>query len=89
MTEDYTAFFNATEHGTTALYNAANVIGIFEDRYVEVSGVESVKPTFTCSAAEVTGIAHGSTITINALVYTVKGVQPDGTGVVLLVLQAP
>lgn len=89
MTEDFSAFFNASEHGTTATYNAADVVGIFEDRYVEVNGVETVKPTFACAEAEVAGVAHNDTITINALVYTVKGTQPDGTGVILLILQAP
>ena len=87
MTEDFTAFFNSSEHGTEATYNAASVVGIFEDQFVEVGGIESVKPTFLCSTADVSGIAHNDNITINAIIYAVVGLQPDGTGVILLILK--
>jgi hypothetical protein len=90
MTEDFTAFFNSAEHGTEATYGAASVIGIFENQYVEVNGVGSTKPTFLCSESDVSGIANGSTITINAVAYTVAGPpQEDGTGLTLLILQEP
>lgn len=89
MTEDFTAFFNIAEHGTTATYNAADVVGIFEDQFVEVSGIESIKPTFTCAAADVSGVAHGDSITIDAVIYNVQGLQPDGTGTIMLILRAP
>jgi hypothetical protein len=89
MTEDFSAFFNADEHATTATYLAASVIGIFEDLFVAVNGVESTRPTFLCPVADVPSVAHGSTITINAIDYTVVGHQPDGTGLILLILEEP
>ena len=60
-----------------------------EDQFVEVNGMESQKPTFLCAAADVSGIAHNDTITINAINYTIVGHQPDGTGLVLLILMEP
>lgn len=89
MTEDFTAFFNSVEHGTEATYSAATVIGIMEDQFVEVNGVESTRPTFLCAASDVSGISHGSSITINAIIYSVVGHQSDGTGLILLILKAP
>lgn len=89
MTEDFTAFFNVDEHATAATYNAATVDGIFEDQFVAVNGIESSHPTFNCAEADVTGIAHGDTITINSVAYTVVGHQPDGTGLMFLILKEP
>jgi len=89
MTEDFTAFFDTDEHATAATYNASTVNGIMEDQFVEVNGMEATKPTFLCAEADVSGIAHGSSITINAIVYSVVGHQPDGTGLILLILQEP
>lgn len=89
MTEDFTAFLNTSEHATEATYNAAAVNGIMEDQFVAVNGIESVKPTFLCAVADVSGIAHGNSITINSIIYTVVGTQLDGTGMILLILKEP
>lgn len=89
MTEDLTAFFDVDEHATAATYNAATVNGIFEDQFVAVGGIESSRPTFTCDEADVAGIVHGDSITINSIIYTVAGHQPDGTGIMFLILKEP
>jgi len=44
--------------------------------------------TFTCKTSDVTGIAEGSLITINGSSYAVTDLQPDGTGVTMLILEA-
>ena len=89
MTEDFTAFFDTDEHATAATYNASTVNGIFEDQFVSVGGIESSKPTFTCAEADVTGIKNGDTLIVNSVDYKVVGTQPDGTGMMFLVLQEP
>lgn len=89
MTEDFTAFLNTSEHATTAVYKTTAVEGIFEDLYVEVNGVESLKPTFLVNVAAVPNIKRDNTLRINNVEYRVAGQQPDGTGMVLVILEAP
>lgn len=96
MTEDFNAFFNVDEHGSVATFDSTQIVGIFEDQFLEVDGVESLKPTFTCAEADVPGVTHGigagagagakDSITINAVKYRIVGHQPDGTGLIMLVL---
>lgn len=87
MTEDFTAFFNTDEHATAATYEGSTVNGVFDREYSAVLGLEANTPTFTCDESDVSDIAHGDTITIDGTDYTVREIQPDGTGVVVLVLE--
>jgi len=86
MIETLSAFFDTADFAVAATYNTATVNGIFSHEYVDIEGVEGERPTFTCVESDVSGIAHGDALTVNATVYTIAGVQPDGTGIVLLVL---
>lgn len=69
---------------------ADTLAGVFEAAYVEALDMESTGPTFTCDAAEAEalGVSRGTALTINATAYTVIGWQPDGTGLVVLTLEA-
>jgi hypothetical protein len=69
-------------------YNGASIDGIFDDAYRGLntaSGeIETSAPALQVKSSDVTGIAHGSTITVNAITYKVTGIEPDGTGVTVL-----
>ncbi len=83
-------FFNPAEFGVAALYNGATTVnGIFDAAYLEPLGndVEGYGPVFQCAAASVPSAAHGDTFLISSVTYKVRGVEPDGTGVVLLRLE--
>jgi hypothetical protein len=85
--EDLTPFFAVSDFGTAATYSvgSATVNGIFDKAYADPLGlVEGTAPVFVCRTADVPTAAHGQTFTINAVAYTVCGVEPDGTGVTLL-----
>lgn len=92
MTEDLTAFFNAGEHATEVQLDGQSVSGILDRGYVDVSGMGTTRPTFTCSHAEVPYVAEGSTLVAPAdlqgeiAVYEVRQPEPDGTGLVVLPL---
>lgn len=96
FTEDLDAFFSTDDFGDVGTFTLAgqaakDVDGIFDGPGVIALGgygVETTAPHFLCSAAEVDGIAHGDLVTINDTAYTIKGVDPDGTGLVDLKLQA-
>ncbi|MCU0806310.1 MAG: hypothetical protein MUF79_14665 [Burkholderiales bacterium] len=97
FTEDFDAFFDTNDFAVAAKWtvgvNEYDVIGLFDSPYargtVSLPGFESARTTFTGVAADFTGVAHGQTLTVLGTGFTIRGVEPDGTGVVRLVLQAP
>jgi hypothetical protein len=72
---------------------------IFDADYVEPLGsyVEATGPAATAIASEVSAAAHGQTLVISAVpglgvpggTYTVRGVKPFDSGLVVLKLQEP
>jgi len=96
MTAPFAAIEAATAAGAfAALANAeatigaALVAGIFDNGYQAglLGAIESARPSFTCASADVSTAVQGTAITINAVAYKVAEVQPDGTGVTVLVLE--
>lgn len=52
-------------------------------------GVSTTAPAFAMPEAELpTGAAQGDTLTIGATVYRVADIQPDGAGLVRVILEA-
>lgn len=47
---------------------------------------ESAKPLAMCPVASVPDVTHGATLTISNVDYNIVGIQPDGTGMVTLIL---
>lgn len=96
---DLASFFDATEFATSALYTPAvgvpsTVVGIFDAEFAAVDlqagvEVESTRPQFMCRTADVAAAAHGETLVIGAITYTIRGAHPDGTGVTTLILEKP
>lgn len=71
----------------TFVINAANVDGLFSAYYVDPFNVESNSPVFFCKSKDVLGVIHGDTATEGSTVYKVRNVQPDGLGMVRLILE--
>lgn len=83
FTEDLAVFVNSDTPGyTVATINALPVDVIFDNGYVDSFGVTNSEKAITCIAADIPGLAAGSTVTIDAVAYTVAELQPDGTGMV-------
>lgn len=90
FSEDFSEFTDPDAPGVAAAtYAGVTICGQWEKQYVDALGVESSGPRFSCAAADVPGVDHGDTLTIDAVAYTVRGVQPDGAGWVTLILEAP
>jgi len=75
---------------TVAVKDAAgvsvgSVVGVFENQFVEASNIQGVHPTFVYLAKDL-AIATGYELTISGTAYNVRYPQPDGTGMVLLIL---
>jgi hypothetical protein len=90
LVEPVATYFDPAFFGIAATYNgSATVNGILDLAYYEPLGnvAEGSAPVFTCAAADVPSVAHGDTLVIGARTYKVCGVEPDGTGIVLLRLE--
>lgn len=86
FTETIADFFSTDDFAVAATYDGSTVNGIFDHEYVEVENVEGERPVFLCASSDVSGAAHGESITIEGTAYTIAGIQPDGTGLTLLIL---
>jgi len=78
---------------TDAIYNGSTAVeGIFSKDYLDAGegsvSFESSTPAFVCQAADVPAIARADTFLINGTTYSVTGIEPDGTGLVLLKLRS-
>jgi len=85
--EDLSEFLDDTELADNATIGASTIAGIFDNQFVEVNGIEGVRPVFTCAEANVATIAHGDALTIKSISFKVAGIQPDGTGLTSLILE--
>lgn len=90
FTEDLAPFFSPAEFGSAATLNGAAVNGILDKEYAEPLGnmAQAYAPTFMCAAADIPSVAHGQALIVAGVTYKVRGVEPDGVGVVLLRLEA-
>ena len=94
---DRAAFFDTDEFGeaatmTIGISAPVTVNGVFENEFVGVETgagvpVEMTRPVFTCREADVPSIAHGDTVVIDSVSRKVRGIEPDGTGIVRLILK--
>lgn len=93
LSEDITTVF-LTDFAVDAVFtpqggaaSAGKVI--FDNAFLRVDvyeQVESSGPAAHGSASFLGAAKHGDTLTVNGTVYTVIGVQPDGTGMVTVIL---
>lgn len=73
--------------GVTAVVEGDSITAVFDHGYAEVQGIESEAPLLMCRTSDVASVAHGDAVTVNSTSYAVRGIQNDGTGVTILVLE--
>lgn len=90
VNNDAPKFLDSADFGHQATYdgNNFNVQFVKEFSAVELFGIEIESSTPFCIArdADVSGIAHGEQFTVDSVVYKVRGVRPDGTGMTIIIL---
>jgi hypothetical protein len=95
MTAPFAAIEAATATAAVAaLSNADATIGlatvavIFDNAFADPLGiVADTRPVAHAKSADVSTVAVGNTVVINAVTYTVAEIHPDGTGITQLVLK--
>ena len=88
FTEDLTVFFEETEFAHEATVNGTTVMGVFDREYFESLDIQGFAPVFTCAAADVADVVDGGEYYIDGRTYLQTRQEPDGTGVVAVILRA-
>ena len=72
----------------TAVIGGASVSGTFDANFKDALGVASSRPVFICASTDVSAVTPGASVTINATAFTVRAIEPDGTGMATLILES-
>ena len=63
------------------------VRAIFDAAYADPLGMAGNQPVLTVATDDLPAVAVGQAVTVNAVNYTVTGIEPDGTGITTLQLR--
>lgn len=85
--EDLSPFFKVAEFASSATLDGAPVTGIFDNAYAESLGMATRIPMFTLPTASAVSATQASVLVVGGVNYRVTSVQPDGTGVTVLMLE--
>lgn len=89
--EDFTAYF--ADFGVNALVAGVAVRGIFEQAYVSALDIASTGPALILATADAAAAQQDATqvsildVPYVGPAYTVRGIEPDGTGLTVLRLR--
>lgn len=82
---------NAQATATTRHGEVVSFAVIFDNGYaagsVGLAGMASSQPSAMARSADVADLAVGGSIDVNGVAYLVAEIQPDGTGMVTLLLE--
>jgi len=94
FTENLAEFLQVRDFATTAVWSVGStpVALIFDSEYSEaqlglIAGIEGARMVAFVDASSMATVARGQTLTMGGLIYTIRGIQPDGTGMIVLVLE--
>lgn len=84
-------FFNTQHFAQVAVLGGVTVHGIFDDAYavgdVGELGMATSQPTLLLSSSQVPANVRGMNLQVDGQHFSVEDVQPDGTGMTLLLLE--
>jgi len=72
---------------TVTITGRGTVVGVFDERYDEALSMQGTVPMFEYLDADLPALAAGDELIRAGTSYTVRIKQPDGTGMVTLVLE--
>lgn len=90
LTDDLNIFIDEDEFAVDVILNSVTIQGIFDNEFLvavegEV-GVETTSPQAQFKTTDVSSAVHGDIMTIDSVDYNIIGIQPDGTGMTLILL---
>lgn len=73
----------------TATIGAVSFDVIFRNSYGEALGfIGGGSPQIACASARVSGVAKNTAVSVDGVAYLVAEIDPDGTGITVLKLEA-
>ena len=81
------ACIGALANVSATLASGAVVNGILSAPTGAQIGIISTAPELVAHTSDLATVANGQTITINSVAYTVRAIEPDGTGITRLTLE--
>ena len=93
--QDLLNFFDTDTHGKSATVtidgSSSTISVILNNEYFAVAGesvdIDGTQPVATCRTSDVANIDTSDSITIDSVNYNITNIQPDGTGITVLILQ--
>ena len=86
--EDLSVFFVSSDFAVTATLDGVSVLGLFDNGYLQAfDGIATSGTTFTLPTAQTVSATSASVLVVNGTTYRVRSVQPDGSGVSVLLLE--
>jgi hypothetical protein len=87
FTERLSGFMAPADFGELVTVAGVTFSAVFDAEHSVGLDVSGVRPMLTCPEADVAGVSVGAAATVRGYAYTVREIQPDGTGVVVLMLE--
>jgi len=84
--EDLSVFFDTDDFAVEVALDGASVNGVMGDEPVEVNFVQTTAPSFIYRHADM-AVSIDSDLVYGATAYKVKNMRPDGTGLMMLILE--
>ena len=88
FTEDLSPFFTVGEFIEAATIAGVSVSVLFDEGYQEADDIEGTAPQVTCQTANLpAALGYGSSVAVSGKVYTIAEIQPDESGITVLILE--
>lgn len=88
FTEDLDVFLAPGDFARAVTVKSTSLNAIFDAAYAEDFDIEGASPRLTCASADLPAdLAHGDSAVVGSTTYKVRNIQPDGTGITVLVLE--
>lgn len=71
----------------TATLAGTTVAAVFIHGFAESFDVDGEVPTLLVQSSDASGTVRGTAAIVNGVSYTVQGIEPDGTGMTMLLLE--
>jgi hypothetical protein len=85
--ENLSDFINPDTPGyVLAQIGGNDVDALFDNGFLQIDVVNGSEPALVVKSADVVGVTRSTAVVANAVSYTIKNIEPDGTGVTRLEL---
>jgi len=86
MNENFDIFLSTSEFAYAATYSGNTINVLFDDAYIDANGIESVQPNITGKESDLSAANQDDTIVVDGTTYVMRELQPDGYGLMHVLL---